>query len=216
MGRRKEVPIFRTNRKIALLVTGAMLLVSSVSIPVHASGPFGEIYSLSQSAPRMQESNNQGIAFILNVTHAFSGINYQFTWVVRDPSGTTRTHNTQLNSVPSTFTTSVTYPTDFGVTITEVVNYNITVTQTNPQSSTQVATSLFEVGLTNAEKYQRTQAVSMIAQGYQNAENITISISSATSNTPGFPTTTLTDLLSVFAYTSTSIPPSVPFVTYTC
>src|SRR5256712_650677 len=215
MGRRKEVPIFRTSRKIALLVTGAILLVSSVSIPVHASGPFGEIYSLSQSAPRMQESNNQGITFILNVTHAFSGINYQFTWAVRDPSGTTRTQNTQVNSVPSTFTTSVTYPTDFGVTITEVGNYNITVPQANPPSSTQAATSLFEVGLTNAEKYQRTQAVSMIAQGYQNAENITISIRSATGNAPGFPTTGLADSLGVLAYTWTSIPPSVPIGNYT-
>src|SRR5438552_2382107 len=215
MGRRKEVPIFRTNRKIALLVTGAILLVSSVSIPVHASGPFGEIYSLSQSAPRMQESNNQGITFILNVTHAFSGINYQFTWVVRDPSGSTRTQNTQVNSVPSTFTTSVIYPTDFGVTITEVGNYNITVTQANPPSSTQAATSLFEVGLTNSEKYQRTQAVSMIAQGYQNAENITISIRSATGNAPGFPTTGLADSLGVLAYTWTSIPPSVPLGNYT-
>jgi len=209
------VPIFRTNRKIALLVMGAMLLVSSVSIPVHASGPFGEIYSLSQSAPRMQESNNQGITFILNVTHAFSGINYQFTWVVRDPSGTTRSQNTQVNSVPSTFTTSVTYPTDFGVTITEVGNYNITVTQANPPSSTQAATSLFEVGLTNSEKYQRTQAVSMIAQGYQNAENITISIRSATGNAPGFPTTTLADSLGVLGHTWTSIPPSVPIGNYT-
>src|SRR6266571_7165985 len=215
MGRRKEVPIFRTNRKIALLVMGAMLLVSSVSIPVHASGPFGEIYSLSQSAPRMQESNNQGITFILNVTHAFSGINYQFTWVVRDPSGTTRTHNTQVNSVPSTFTMRVTYPTDFGVTITEVGNYNITVTHANPPSSTQAATSLFEVGLTNAEKYQRTQAVSMIAQGYQNAENITISIRSATGNALGFPTTILADSLGVLAYTWTSIPLSVPLGNYT-
>src|SRR6266446_1047484 len=215
MGRRKEVPIFRTNQKIALLVTGAMLLASSVSIPVHAPGPFGEIYSLSQSASRMQESNNQGITFILNVTHAFSGINYQFTWVVRDPSGSTRTHNTQVNSVPSTFTTSVIYPTDFGVTITEVGNYNITVTQANPPSSTQAATSLFEVGLTNAEKYQRTQAVSMIAQGYQNAENITISIRSVTGNAPGFPTTGLADSLGVLAYTWTSIPPSVPLGNYT-
>ena len=209
------MPIFRTNQKIALLVTGAMLLASSVSIPVHAPGPFGEIYSLSQSAPRMQESNNQGITFILNVTHAFSGINYQFTWVVRDPSGTTRTHNTQVNSVPSTFTTRVTYPTDFGVTITEVGNYNITVTQANPPSSTQAATSLFEVGLTNAEKYQRTQAVSMIAQGYQNAENITISIRSATGNALGFPTTILADSLGVLAYTWTSIPLSVPLGNYT-
>jgi len=163
----------------------------------------------------MQESNNQGITFILNVTHAFSGINYQFTWAVRDPSGTTRSQNTQVNSVPSTFTTSVTYPTDFGVTITEVGNYNITVTQANPPSSTQAATSLFEVGLTNAEKYQRTQAVSMIAQGYQNAENITISIRSATGNAPGFPTTGLADSLGVLAYTWTSIPPSVPIGNYT-
>src|SRR5947208_17113222 len=108
-----------------------MLLVSSVSILVHASGPFSEIYSLSQSAPRMQESNNQGITFILNVTHAFSGINYQFTWVVRDPSGSTRTQNTQVNSIPSTFTTSVIYHTDFGVTIKEVGNYNITVNKYN-------------------------------------------------------------------------------------
>src|SRR5437870_10279286 len=215
MGRRKEVPIFRTNQKIALLVTGAILLVSSVSIPVHAPGPIGEIYSLSQSAPRMQESSNQGITIILNVTHAFSGINYQFIWAVRDPSGTTRTQNTQVNSVPSTFTTSVTYPTDFGVTITEVGNYNITVTQANPPSSTQAATSLFEVGLTNSEKYQRTQAVSMIAQGYQNAENITISIRSATGNAPGFPTTGLADPVGVLAYTWTSIPPSVPLGNYT-
>src|SRR5437016_13584828 len=137
MGRRKEVPIFRTNQKIALLVTGAMLLVSSVSIPVHASGPFGEIYSLSQSAPRMQESNSQGITFILNVTHAFSGINYQFTWVVRDPSGTTRTQNTQVNSVPSTFTTSGIYHTDFAVTTPDVEHYTITDTLSNRPSSTQ-------------------------------------------------------------------------------
>src|SRR5207245_4747295 len=104
---------------------------------------------------------------------------------------------------------------DFDVTITEVTSYNITVTQANPPSSTQAATSLFEVGLTNAEKYQRTQAVSMIAQGYQNAENITISIRSATGNAPGFPTTTLADSLGVLAYTWTSIPPSVPLGNYT-
>src|SRR5437879_11527846 len=104
-GRRR--PFFRTNQKIALLVTGAMLLVSSVSIPVHASGPFGEIYSLSQSAPRMQESNNQGITFILNVTHAFSGIIYQFTSEVRDPSGPTMSHNPQTSSATSKSTSSV-------------------------------------------------------------------------------------------------------------
>src|SRR5207253_9269865 len=98
---------------------------------------------------------------------------------------------------------------------TKIAKSNNTVTQAKQASSTQADTSLFEVGLTNSEKYQRTQAVSMIAQGYQNAANITITIRSATGNAPGFPTTGLADSLGVLAYAWTSIPPSVPIGNYT-
>ncbi|HVH16160.1 MAG TPA: hypothetical protein VNA15_10655 [Candidatus Angelobacter sp.] len=212
---RKEASIFGTKRPIALLVVGAIILLSSATIPVHAPGPFGEIYSLSQSATRIQETNSQGITFILNVTHAFSGVNYQFTWTVRDPSGTVLSHNTQVNSVPTTFTTSAAYPTDFGATITQVGNYNVTVTQTSPPPATQAATSLFEVGLTNVETYQRTQVVAMVAQGYQNAENITISISSKTGSASGFPTTRLANSQGVLSYSWTTMAPSVPLGNYT-
>ena len=207
--------IFGTKQKIALLVFGAMLLVSSATIPVHASGPLGESYSLSQSAARIQETNAQSIAFTLNVTKAFSGVNYQFTWAVRDPSGSVISRNTQVNSAPTTFTTSATYPTDFGATVSQVGTYNVTVTQTSPPPATQAATSLFEVGLTNSETYQRTQVVSMIAQGYRNAENVTISIGSKSGSASGFPTTRPATSQGVLSFSWTTMAPSVPLGNYT-
>jgi len=193
-----------------------MLSISMASFPAHASGPYGETYSFSQSTSRIQETNSPGITFVLNVTTPLAGINYQFSWAVTDPTGALQTTTTTVNSVPSTFTTSVTYPTNFGsANITYVGEYNITVSQTSPPPTTKAATSLFQVGLTDAEEYQRTQPVSMIAQGYKSTENITISIRSPTGNASGFPTTRLADSLGVLAYTWTSIPPSVPLGNYT-
>jgi hypothetical protein len=194
----------------------AALFISMASFPVHASGPFGETYSLSQSASRIQEANSPGVTFILNVTTPLAGVNYQFSWAVTDPTGAIQSTTTTINSVPSTFTTSVTYPTDFGNTnINYVGEYNITVSQTSPPPTTKAATSLVQVGLTDAEEYQRTQPVSIIAQGYKSAENITISIRSPIGNAPGFPTTRLANSLGLLAYTWTSILPSAPTGNYT-
>src|SRR2546430_2110497 len=137
-----------------------MLSISMASFPVHASGPYGETYSFSQSTSRIQETNSPSITFVLNVTTPLAGINYQFSWAVTDPTGALQTTTTTVNSVPSTFTTSVTYPTNFGsANITYVGEYNITVSQTSPPPTTKAATSLFQVGLTDAEEYQRTQPV---------------------------------------------------------
>src|SRR2546427_2428031 len=192
-----------------------MLFISIASFPIHASGPFGETYSFSESASRIQETNSPGITFVLNVTTPVPGFNYQFSWVVIDPRGAIQTATTTVNSVPSTFTASATYPTDFGIDITYVGVYNITVSQSSPPPTTQAATSLFQVGLTDAEEYQRTQTVSMIAQGYKSAENITISVRSPIGNAPGYPTTRLANSLGVLSYAWTSIPPSVPLGNYT-
>jgi len=193
-----------------------MLSISMASFPVHASGPYGETYSFSQSTSRIQETNSPGIAFVLNVTTPLAGINYQFSWAVTDPTGAIQITATTVNSVPATFATSVTYPTSFGSTnITYVGVYNITVSQTSPPPTTKAETSLFQVGLTDSQEYQRTQSASMIAQGYKSAENITISIRSPTGNAPGFPTTRLADSVGTLAYTWTSIPPSVPLGNYT-
>ena len=214
MKRLREAPIFQTSQKIAFLATVAILFISIASFPVHASGPFGETYSFSQSTSRIQETNNPGVTFVLNVTTPLTGAPYQFSWAVIDPSGAIQTTTTTVTSAP-TFTTSVTYPTDFNTNITYVGQYNITISQTSPPPTTKAATGLFQVGLTDAEEYQRTQSVSMIAQGYKNAENITVSIRSTTGNAPGFPTTRLANSLGVLSYTWASIPPSTPLGNYT-
>jgi len=161
-----------------------MLFISFASIPVHAPG---ETYSFSQSASRIQETNSQTITFVLNVTTSVIGFPYQFTWSVRDPNGGTANATTMVTSTP-TFTTSRTYPTDFATTVRFVGNYTISVIQTSPPpSSNPVKTGKFKVGLTAFDAYQRTQPVSIFAQGYQPSENVTIAIASRTNSAPNFP-----------------------------
>ena len=132
-----------------------------------------------------------------------------------DPSGGVTTTTTTVNAVPANFVTSVTYPTDFNAKVAYVGEYNITVSQTTPPPTTRAATSLFLVGLTDSLEYQRTQTVSLIAQGYRSSENVTIAIRSAMGNAPGFPTSKLANSLGVLSYTWTSIPLSVPLGNYT-
>ena len=176
----------------------------------------GESYSLTQSAFRIQETNSPGVTFILNVTKATTLVNYQFTWTVTDPTGATHNVNTQVNMAPATFTTSVNYPTSFGQTIIFVGNYSITVSQTSPPAnSNPVKTAQFKVGLTDAATYQRTNPVSITAQGYGNAENVTISISSKSGPAPGFPTSSLASNTGVLSYNWNSIPASIPLGNYT-
>lgn len=183
-------------------------------MPAHA---LGENYSLTQSALRIQEADNPGVTFVLNVTKATAGLNYQFTWSVRDPTGATQNVNTAVNTAPSTFTTSVTYPTSFGSTsISYVGNYSLTVSQTSPPpTSNPVKTAQFIVGLTSAESYQRTSPVSITAQGYGNSENITISIMSKIGPAPGYPTAKLASNSGILSYTWATMPASVPLGNYT-
>ena len=157
------------------------------------------------------------MTFVLNVTKATSGINYQFTWTVRDPTGSTHNVNTQVNGVPASFTTSVTYPTSFGsASINYVGNYSLTVSQSSPPpNSNPVATGQFTVELTDSETYQRMTPVSITAQGYGGSENLTISIVSKTGPAPGFPTTRLANPLGVLSFTWNPIPASIALGNYT-
>jgi len=197
---------------IVLLVMFGILAIATVSFPVHA---VGESYALTQSAARLQETNSPGVNFVLNVTKANVGLNYQFTWSVRDPSGATQNVNTQVNTVPSTFTTSVNYPGSFGTfSIIFVGSYSLTVTQTMPPPNTLVATARFTVGLSDALSYQRTKPVSILAQGFQNAESVNVTIAKP-SSPPILSTAKLADATGHFAFTWPSIPFSAPLGNYT-
>jgi hypothetical protein len=182
-----------------------------MNFPVHA---LGETYSLSQSASRIQETNSQSITFVLNVTTSLTGVSYQFTWTVTDPNGGTSTVTKSVTSAP-TFTTSATYPTDFATTIRYVGNYTLSIAQNSPPpSSNPVKTGRFEVGLTDAKTYHRTQQVSIIAQGYSNGESVTISIAGRSGSAPNFPLTTNANSAGTLSYIWPSILPSTPIGNY--
>ena len=197
-----------------MLITLSLLglFLTFQAFPVHA---LGESYKLTLSTSRIQETNGPGVTFVLNVTKATTGLDYKFTWVVIDPGGTAYSINTQVNSVPATFTTSVNYPTGFGTSITTVGTYNFTVTQTSPPPTTKAGTSLFRVGLTDAETYRRTDPVSLIAQGYGISQNVNVSIVSKLGPAPGFPTTQQASPAGVLVFTWTSVPASAPLGNYT-
>ena len=207
----KEITTLQSRSRIALSITVAILFISFASFPVHAPG---ETYSFSQSASRIQETNSQTIAFVLNVTTSFTGLPYQFTWSVRDPNGGTANATTTVTSAP-TFSTSRTYPADFATTVRYVGNYTISVIQTSPPpSSNPVKAGKFKVELTALDTYQRTQPVSISAQGYQPNERVTIAIASRTGSVPNFPLTVNASSAGVLSYIWPSIPPSTTVGNY--
>ena len=130
------------------------LSLFSVAI-VHAPG---EVYTLSLSSSRVQESNTPGVTIYINVTSAVVGATYRFTFTVNDPNGAGKNSINSTTTTSSTFVLSVTYPRDFGpgLSMSHVGNYTINVAQNQPSNKPTVATGQFQVGLTDSKTYQRT------------------------------------------------------------
>ena len=162
-----------------LLLAFTAILASTGS--VFAIGPCCTgTYSLSAVPASTQEGNS--VSLILTVSGITSTTNtlYSFRFLVRDPSGTT------YQSIPQNYTTYagqtqftilVTFPGGaFSGSDSLVGKYTATVDQLMPLAATNVATSTFYVGLTDASEYQRTQTVNVQASGYNASEPVTVSI----------------------------------------
>lgn len=195
-------------QNLTLCFAFATLFVSFSSLPVH--GILGS-YSLTQSTFRIQETNTPGVTFTLNVTGATSGINYQFAWTVRDPTGTYHNVNTAVAPTGSSFKTSVNYPTNFGngVPVQFVGNHSMDVNQTMPAPTTPAARSWFVVALTDSNSYVRTNQVSIAAQGFKNNDNVSIALTSPAGPVPTFPVYRV-QTVQVYCLTHGAVFPSTP------
>ena len=214
-----EAVLIRANSLVALACLILCIFASVSILEARAAGPFGENYSLTQSATRVQETNSPGVTFVLNVTKAIS-VSYSFSWAVHGPAGQVYTTTTTGGGGPSSFTTSVNFPTSFGPTaiVQYVGNYTLNVNQTSPMGTTPTSagTGQFKVKLTDSDSYQRTYPAIMLAQGYQPNENINITIRTAGgAPVAGYPITRTADGSGALSYTWASIPPSTPFGNYT-
>ena len=204
-------------RYVLLPFLAALLFLAIFNPPVHAAG---EVYTLTTSVARMQESNTANVLLILNVSVANTLTNYVFTWHVKDPSGGVHQANNQTN-VPhaASFVESVAYPGKFGggSTLAYVGVYVVWVNQTQPPivGSTGVANGQFQVGLTDAVIYPRLSPVSIKAVNYQASTNVNIKISGPGGLVTGFPLNKTTDSTGLLSYTWPSIAPSLPVGNYT-
>ena len=203
-------------RYVLLLITMSLSITAFTAFPVHA---LNESYNLTASPSRLQESNTARVLLILNVSNANTVTNYAFTWSVRDPSGTVHSGATNSTNAPhaASFIESVAYPARFsGATLGYVGVYSLWVNQTQPLvvGSTGVASSQFQVGLTDALSYQRLSPVLVKAIGYSPSGNVTIKISGPGGMVSGFPLNKTADSLGSLSYTWASIPVSLPIGDY--
>lgn len=183
------------------------MLFATLSEPVLA--PAGESYALTISPSRAQESNANQAVLSLKVTNATAFTTYSFTWTVVDPSGTTHTATNGTNSgFATSFTLSTDFPKNFGITanLTLVGNYTVKIDQTSPSAKSKVGNGLFQVGLTDASSYHRTDTVSIQGIGYRAGENVTINLSYASNSVQGFPTWGAADSNGVLSYLWQSSP----------
>jgi KaiC/GvpD/RAD55 family RecA-like ATPase len=158
-------------------------------------------FSFKPVPARGQETNTAQFILILNVTGATPATNYQFTWFVTDPAGTTKNHANSTTALSSSFWISLQYPRDFGTSIVYDGNYTVSINQNQPSSIPGVASGLFQVGLTDKPAYQRTNNVSIKATGYANNEQVTINIYQGliTNSAPGYPTNVPADSTGQFS-----------------
>src|SRR6266702_4340219 len=186
---------------MALLVILCSIILATISPVVWA--PPGESYALTISPSFVQESTSSQVVLSLRVTNASAFTNYGFTWTVVDPSGFSHTANNSTNSGFSTsFTLSTDYPKSFtpGTSLRYVGNYTVRVDQTNPSGKLNIAGGQFQVGLTNAGTYHRTDTTSIQGVGYRAGENVSISLSYGSNPVPGFPTSGSADPNGLLSY----------------
>lgn len=204
-------------RYALLLVTVVLSISVPFAFPVHA---LNETYNLTASPSRLQESYAGRVLLILNVSNANTLTSYAFTWSVRDPGGSVHTANNSTNAPhAASFVESAAYPGKFNgsPTLAYAGVYSVWVNQTQPPivGSTGVASSQFQVGLTDALSYSRLSQVSVQAVGYAPNAIVTIKISGSAGIVSGFPLDKPADGFGILSYSWNPIPASLPVGDYT-
>jgi hypothetical protein len=167
-------------------ILAIVLVVFSVVGQFHQAHAAG---TLAISPTRTQEISSSGVTLVLTVRGAVGGQSYTDYWAVSDPSGKNYTITTTVVAPPSgNYTVIEVYPRDFGVGagLTYVGQYSVAIFQTAPSISL-VGAGQFGIGITDRLFYERTQAVSIKAAGYNPNDMVTVSISKGGIAAPGFP-----------------------------
>jgi hypothetical protein len=148
-----------------------------------------EMYTMTSTPNRILESSSSGVTIAVSVSNAVYSppTPYVFSWVVRDPSGSTRSATSNVLSMASSWSFSVNYPTNFsGASLNLPGVYSVNVSETLPASSPNVVKGVFTVGLTDSATYQRTYPVPMQAGGYLPTDIVNVTVTQFGNPVPAF------------------------------
>ncbi len=166
-----------TTRMVLCALVIVSILVFAFATPARAAG---ETYTLTTTPTRVQEANGSGVTIVVTVHNAmFSavGIPYAFSTAVADPSGSSKTASSNVLSVTSSWSFSLSYPSGFsGASMNLVGIYSVNVSQTVPTMTSNVVSGSFLVGITDLTSYQRTNAVQIQAGGYLPTDTINVTV----------------------------------------
>ncbi len=200
-------------RRVVLFILVGFSLLIPLQVLHFVNAGVGEIYSLTATPSRIQETYSPGVSLVLSVSNATVSTFYSFTWHVTDPSlaSYTATNSTTTSSGQTSFVLSVVFPGSFslGASTKYAGNYTASVDQSKPTPArTGVAKTSFNVGLTDATSYPRTATMSISASSYKAFESgITVRFYNATSGLPYYSALTSADATGTVTYTWT-VPPS--------
>lgn len=152
-----------------------------------ALGPFsparavGESYTIAFTPNRILESSSSGVRINVTVTNAMfssTGIPYAFSWMVTDPSGSSKSATSNVVSTAPSWSFSVNYPSSFsGATLNLLGVYNVSVSETLPLPTSNVISGMFKVGITDSTSYERTTLVRIQAVGYLPTDTVNVTVS---------------------------------------
>lgn len=179
----------------------------------HLANGVGEIFLLSSSPQRINEGNSTGVALAVSVTNAATSTTYSFTWMVKDPSGTSTVATKSVMSTQPAWALSVKYPVDFTASMNLTGTYSVSVAENLPSVNASIAAGTFQVGLTDRDSYQRTYQARITGSGYLPADNVTILMVKGTTVVPGFPAWKNADTSGRVSFTWQTVP-STPTGTY--
>lgn len=147
--------------------------------------PGGGYYSLTVVPASIQEGNT--VNLVLTVTGASGGTQYQFRFLVKNPSSVTfqsplENYTTLIGQTQ--FSKSVAFPSvSFSGSDSLLGLYAASVDLISPIASPNVATSSFFVNILDSSEHERTQTVTIQASGYNSSEIVSVNIRTQTTST---------------------------------
>lgn len=176
-----------TGRAILLVLTALSIFTMGNLPKVYAPTSGGNTYTLNALPASAQEGTTISLVLTVSLGIVSSSTTYSYRFHVKDPAGTVYSSsliNKTITLGQTQFSVLVNYTSQAFQGVNSLVGtYTASVDQVAPVAMPGVATTSFVLTSTDNSSYQRTQTVSIQANGYNASETVYVTIEEETTST---------------------------------